>query len=688
MITEFDRLYHSLLLHSLIKSGRHKEVCASELSGEDPYESTRYCRIYALLELDRWDQAYTELLPFLNNDTSEGIKILVSNLQLNLGIKNLETGLLNQGFQLIKEAFALEQENADNKNLRGCYKSNPYSNLYLNERKQVQAQWEDERLKNIEALTLTHHLAIFYYEWAIRQEDCILKLVTHAAENGLSCGDINKWDELIGGLSEKSLPEPCFRGNIRQYKCTKCDWEIICHGEIIDPDELWINAISNWVAVLYTEKFWKKFIEKRRCAAGINFSEDSVESAKERVLREFMDLLNKYLDKYGELDSVVHSQRFSHYTDLLNWERYTAKLLGKELADVRTKAIPEGFVCGSLLLKKLGIKENVINLVGKLGECRDEEIISELNLLLSEYGLAYSCIRNGNYRVAMSHLEALSEKSKKSGLWKKLSGDALLAWGIRELRVDFNKAEELLLKVVADGMTEQAKKAREALLSNYIRKSRRLIKAKPDEAVNLLSRIDEAFHVPEILELLAAAHLQCGELTLSKKQFKRSVAHLKKAIGVDPDFLPALKALALALNNWGVSLSNEGITELAIPKYKEALAYDEDSALVRSNLAFALFALTRADMDHGKYDRVIAMVEEALQYAQRDEKVRQSAASILNAVGVKFANQSRKSKAIDCFRRALELDPSNFTIHSNLSSVSTLGAMAVNKISRMMKGEK
>jgi tetratricopeptide (TPR) repeat protein len=61
------------------------------------------------------------------------------------------------------------------------------------------------------------------------------------------------------------------------------------------------------------------------------------------------------------------------------------------------------------------------------------------------------------------------------------------------------------------------------------------------------------------------AHDRWGLVYLVKREYQLAIEKFKDALAIDPKF-------AIAIHNWGVALADQGKCRLAIDKYQEAIA--------------------------------------------------------------------------------------------------------------------
>jgi tetratricopeptide (TPR) repeat protein len=143
-----------------------------------------------------------------------------------------------------------------------------------------------------------------------------------------------------------------------------------------------------------------------------------------------------------------------------------------------------------------------------------------------------------------------------------------------------------------------------------------------------------------ISEALAIAiqHCQAGRFQ-SAEQIFRQILH------VEP-------AYAVAHNNLGNVLQEQGKLEDAVECYRRALQLKPDYALAQSNLGGALQA-------QGKWD-------EAMQCYQRTLQLTPNFAKAHNNLGTVFTAQGKLDEAVACYRRALQLNPDYAEAHYNL----------------------
>lgn len=131
-------------------------------------------------------------------------------------------------------------------------------------------------------------------------------------------------------------------------------------------------------------------------------------------------------------------------------------------------------------------------------------------------------------------------------------------------------------------------------------------------------------------------------------RFEEAAAHFRRAIQLQPDYVPAF-------NNLGVTLRAQGRLDDAIAAYEQGLRLRADAADLHFNLANALLAENRAD-------------EAAAHFRQASAGAPDSAA-VHNNLGTALAERGQLAAAAAEFERALALEPASAQAHRNLGNV-------------------
>ncbi len=128
----------------------------------------------------------------------------------------------------------------------------------------------------------------------------------------------------------------------------------------------------------------------------------------------------------------------------------------------------------------------------------------------------------------------------------------------------------------------------------------------------------------------------------------QAVARYRRAIAIQPDYVPAF-------NNLGVSLRAQGKVDDAIRVYDEGLRVRDDYPDLHYNLANALLQVNRAAEAAGHLRR-----------AGRDDP---GSAGVHNNLGTALAAQGRLEEAAAEFQQAVALEPGSAQAHRNLGNL-------------------
>ena len=132
-----------------------------------------------------------------------------------------------------------------------------------------------------------------------------------------------------------------------------------------------------------------------------------------------------------------------------------------------------------------------------------------------------------------------------------------------------------------------------------------------------------------------------------------AIARYRRAIDVQPDYVPAF-------NNLGVTLRAAGRTDEAIRAYRDGLALRDDYPDLHYNLANALLAVGRPD--------------EAATHLRKAAVGTPDSAGVQNNLGLALVEKGQLAEAAAAFERAAQLDPASPKAWRNLGNVlATLG---------------
>lgn len=141
------------------------------------------------------------------------------------------------------------------------------------------------------------------------------------------------------------------------------------------------------------------------------------------------------------------------------------------------------------------------------------------------------------------------------------------------------------------------------------------------------------------------------------------ITALRREYHSNPGRAKTREQLALAYNNYGVSLNEQGLWELAARQLQDALQLDQDNAQFRKNLANVYMNQAQEAYDGHAVNEALATVERALQF---DPNI----AFAYTLIGeIEYGRQHLK-EAKAAWEKALELDPNQPNVPERLSRVT------------------
>jgi tetratricopeptide (TPR) repeat protein len=119
-------------------------------------------------------------------------------------------------------------------------------------------------------------------------------------------------------------------------------------------------------------------------------------------------------------------------------------------------------------------------------------------------------------------------------------------------------------------------------------------------------------------------------------------------------------ALMLISNDEGVNFYTKADYQRAIDKYLEAIQFDPSDPVVHSNLADAYDSAKEWNKAREEY-------KNALDLGLKDEDYRHAMMLVSNDEGIDFSAKAEHQRAIDKYLEAIQFDPSDPVVHSNLA---------------------
>ena len=162
-------------------------------------------------------------------------------------------------------------------------------------------------------------------------------------------------------------------------------------------------------------------------------------------------------------------------------------------------------------------------------------------------------------------------------------------------------------------------------------------------------------HAINVTENNAIAHNNLGNALQEQGKTDEAIEHYTEALEIKPHD-------ANAHSNMGVALSEQGRTSEAIDHYTEALKIKPHDANAHSNMGTAL-------AKQGRTSEAIDHFIKALKIKPHDAKAHSN-------VGVALAGQGKIAEAIDHFIRAIKIQPDYANVHYNLgNALATQGRL-------------
>jgi len=187
----------------------------------------------------------------------------------------------------------------------------------------------------------------------------------------------------------------------------------------------------------------------------------------------------------------------------------------------------------------------------------------------------------------------------------------------------------------------------------------------------LFDRAMDAFHQALTIDPgLIEVHIDLGMALMEKGRLDEALAQFNLAIQRDP-------GSARAHNSLGNALAKKGLTGEAIDAFHQALNIDPGLAEVHNNLGNVLVIQRRLDEALYHYETIITEDrKDLITVKNRDALLSALQPSdqvhILFNTAVRFAGEKKYNRAIDLFKRILEINPGSPNIYYNISCLFAL----------------
>ena len=460
----------------------------------------------------------------------------------------------------------------------------PVSYLNSGKRKDAAEFWENEQKKNLADHSITHHLFLLYYWWAMDTEK-----------------------------------KYCLNDNNN----TKIEIKFL--------DSLWEKTIANWAMLINIDEFWGKWKHERETACSIQISDENIQELHTKLSSQIKKEFHDYADHYKENQNEAESTRHERYQVNLILELESASYC-KELLEHSSHNIQSIPVCGPLMIKQLDRMSDLEQLLNKeSNKDPGNEKIEKMKLLFSEFGKIFILIDQKKPKQALSEIKELPRELRSSTGGRRLQAMAYLECGKQimenngdldsaldywekgmDFASDHNTIEQQLTEIISNTFKDQA--TRLGNTDNH------------DEAITTLEKGIKIITDPSLkkpLKDLLAFHYcerSINRINDDDNHFggKRDV---KTALENNPEYTKAKNTLATIYNNEGMQYFDDGKLDDAIASAEKALKYNPHNHNFKEILAIRYNGKGIEYVDLGNMDKAIYYFRKANELDPSDETI-------------------------------------------------------------------
>jgi tetratricopeptide (TPR) repeat protein len=161
-------------------------------------------------------------------------------------------------------------------------------------------------------------------------------------------------------------------------------------------------------------------------------------------------------------------------------------------------------------------------------------------------------------------------------------------------------------------------------------------------------------HALEVTKDNYMAHFVMTDMLFEQNRTEEALQHIYETVRINPDYVPAINSL-------GVALGRKGKIDEAIGYYKKAIEINPRFVETHLNLASALEA-------KGRFTEALEQYRAALALSAMPDDP-----DILNRLGCALANSGELDEAVSFYNKALRKAPDSISIHLNLGFALTAG---------------
>jgi tetratricopeptide (TPR) repeat protein len=558
------------------------------------------------------------------------------------------------------------------KNLRPILKDNE---SLLKERKRFAEGWSKIQKKLFPDIFSTHSLAVLWYWWTLYREEELWSSINREPFNkmqvspfsesseepfqfkkfGQILAEVYSIDELACTIDRLKRENPgCVESHLREGDIQEWLANVLGEAElafildkIYDPDaaynkimayilkKFWEKTISNWVFLINSEDFLKRWIEQK--SRIYNISSNSIEGIQQRLKDHFISKFHNFRERYQNIGDSLSAQRYKEYDDLFSIEMRVAQLMVEEEIRVSKKEtrVPKNgnsivISCGPIMLKQIEMLTEVQAQVEKaLNTYPESKNLKELLELISPYSSLITLLKNGRFDEVIQTIKKLPKSEQKKKEILKILARAYLEKGKQHFNSkQYEEAFECWKEALKTKEIQQEIKQE---IVSYCKKEISSQRSDLDLAIKLLK---EAINLTqdEELKLILAEMLNIKGVELINKALER----IKPGKGATPEIIKQLEE--------GISYLNEAV-KLGSVKASENLKKAEiileqvKSGIVGIPPEVAdLINKANKAAEESDWEVAVKYLRKALSKAQGDEKedIKMLVAQCLNNYAVKI----------------------------------------------------
>ncbi len=258
--------------------------------------------------------------------------------------------------------------------------------------------WTNQLRSVFPDIDMVRHLAVFWYWWAVYEEERLAALAKAMNGQGSLKGDSkHEWLAII----RSTEGVVCDARNSRSCTSSDCQWQEDCLPEIPDVDVLWQKVIAYWVTLIRNLDQWQ--------VEGLVITASLQKTLQESLEKQLRNQFHNLGQSYRNIGTGALAETYQK----LDLELTTELRTSLEVENVGIRTARGKICCGRLMLEEVGLLPMVRKTVqSQLKNRPSSKTLRNLDDALSLYSSIAVLIDNNKPAQALEAIAQLRDEER------------------------------------------------------------------------------------------------------------------------------------------------------------------------------------------------------------------------------------------------------------------------------------